>query len=252
VADPTKSATAAVTIQPQVAVTLSPTAAAVILGATQQFSVTVSGTSNTAITWSVTGPGSISQTGLYQAPATLQTPATVTVRATSQADPSKNASATITLPAIVVTVSPASAVLQPGNARQFNAAVTNATNTAVSWSAPDGGSVNATGRYTAPNIGGDYRVIATSNADPTKRFIADVTVETEPDPKLQAEKHPPQAKETPLQAEKTTDGLTGGPPDTSPGAPTRRGRRSAQPAEGRVRRGGQRAFIQKTERQEES
>jgi hypothetical protein len=177
VADAAKNATAAVTVQPPVVVTMSPTTAAVNLGATRQFSATVSGASNTAVTWSVTpGLGTVSATGLYTAPAARSTPASGAVTATSQADPSKNASATVTIPPVSVTGSPSFATLDPGGQRQFSATVTNATNTAVTWSIPDGGSVTPGGSYTAPSGAGTYRVIATSNADSTKSFTANVTV----------------------------------------------------------------------------
>ena len=52
---------------PAVAVTLSPTSASVQAGQTQQFTATLSGSTNTAVTWSASG-GSISSSGLYTAP----------------------------------------------------------------------------------------------------------------------------------------------------------------------------------------
>jgi len=61
----------------------------------QQFTATISGTSNTAVSWSATA-GSVDASGLYTAPSvTSQTSATIT--ATSNADPSKTASAVVTL-----------------------------------------------------------------------------------------------------------------------------------------------------------
>lgn len=66
-----------------------------------QFTANVTGTANTAVTWSITpaGQGSINAgTGLYTAPSTLNpSPQTVTITATSQADPSKSASIIVTL-----------------------------------------------------------------------------------------------------------------------------------------------------------
>ena len=59
-------------------------------GGTQQFTASVSGSSNTAVTWSSTG-GTVSGTGLYTAPAAA---GTYTVKATSVADSTKSASAT--------------------------------------------------------------------------------------------------------------------------------------------------------------
>ncbi len=87
-----------------VAVSISPTTASVQTTKTQQFTATVTGTSNTAVTWrvnAVTGGnstvGTVSTSGLYTAPATVPSPATVTVTAISQANTAKSASATVTV-----------------------------------------------------------------------------------------------------------------------------------------------------------
>jgi hypothetical protein len=61
----------------------------------QQFTATVTGTSNTAVTWSVeegSACGAVSPSGLYSAPSTA---ATCHVVATSQSDSTKNSSATV-------------------------------------------------------------------------------------------------------------------------------------------------------------
>jgi hypothetical protein len=59
VADPTKSASANAAIVAAVAVLLSiaPTSASVPTSGTQLFNASVTGTSNTAVTWTVTGAG---------------------------------------------------------------------------------------------------------------------------------------------------------------------------------------------------
>jgi hypothetical protein len=75
-----------------VAITISPTSASLTTGGTQQFTATVTGSSNTNVTWSVTG-GKISS-GLYTAPSTA---GTYTVTATAVADTTKSASATVTV-----------------------------------------------------------------------------------------------------------------------------------------------------------
>lgn len=82
----------------QVAVSVSPTSASVAPSATQQFSATVTGSTNTAVLWSV-APGGAGGTidgtsGLYTAPASTGTD---TVVATSQADPTKSQSASVTI-----------------------------------------------------------------------------------------------------------------------------------------------------------
>jgi len=80
---------------PGVVVRITPTAATVVSGGTQQFSATVIGSSNTGVTWTASA-GSVSSAGLFTAP-TVATTTTVTVTATSQADPSQAASATVTV-----------------------------------------------------------------------------------------------------------------------------------------------------------
>ena len=118
-----------------VTVAISPVSSTVGYGGTQQFTATVTGSTNAAVTWSVTSASSSSSTqigtinsssGLYTAPAAtsaplepndqivtvtagspaqnvnisvppLNTTTSVTVTATSQADTSKSASVTVTL-----------------------------------------------------------------------------------------------------------------------------------------------------------
>lgn len=87
-----------------ISVTLSPVVASVRVRRTQQFAATVRGTTNTAVTWNVNGimggndtVGTITQAGLYKAPGTVPAPAAVVVSAASGADPSKSASATVTV-----------------------------------------------------------------------------------------------------------------------------------------------------------
>ena len=88
--------TASVQPAPTVAVAVSPSSATLAPGGSQRFTATVTGTSNTAVTWSLSAPvGAISSTGLYVAPTSVSTQQTVTVRATSVADLTKSASATV-------------------------------------------------------------------------------------------------------------------------------------------------------------
>ncbi len=83
---------------PPIAVSLTPPAATLELGQTQQFTATVSNTTNTAVTWALNpNSGTISPAGLYTPPSTISAQQAVTVTATSVADTSKSASATITL-----------------------------------------------------------------------------------------------------------------------------------------------------------
>jgi hypothetical protein len=172
VADSSKFASATVAVASPISVTVAPTSANLLTGGQQQFTATVSGTSNTAVTWTASG-GTVSTAGLYTAPSS---PGTYTVTARSVADSSKFANATVTVASpISVTVSPTSANLTTGGQQQFTATVSGTSNTAVTWTA-SGGTVSTAGLYTAPSSPGTYTVTATSVADSSKLASATVTV----------------------------------------------------------------------------
>jgi Bacterial Ig domain/Abnormal spindle-like microcephaly-assoc'd, ASPM-SPD-2-Hydin/Bacterial Ig-like domain (group 2) len=159
---------------PMVSVTVSPTSANLQSGLTQQFDATVTGSSNTAVTWTASG-GTISVGGLFTA---LASAGTFTVTATSVADTTKSASATVTVtsgtPVVSVAISPTAATLQTNATQQFTATVTGATNSAVTWTAT-GGTISSTGLYTAPASAGAFTVTATSVADTSKSASAAVS-----------------------------------------------------------------------------
>lgn len=95
----------------QVSVAISPSTITLGTMATQPFTATVSGSSNTGVTWQVNGVsggssanGLISTTvlntsneALYLAPSSVPSPASVSVTAISQADSTKSATATVTI-----------------------------------------------------------------------------------------------------------------------------------------------------------
>ena len=166
-----------------ISVAVSPTTATVQAGQQQAFTATVTGSSNTAVTWSVVeaGGGGVSGAGLYTAPAAA---GAFHVRATSVADPTKSAQATVTVTAVAVTVNPATVSLQTGQQQGFTATVTGTSNTAVTWSVVEagGGGVSSAGLYTAPAAPGTFHVRATSVADSSKSAQATVTVTTPPPP----------------------------------------------------------------------
>jgi len=93
---------------------------------------------------------------------------------------SSNAASLTVNPAseIRISITPASVTLNPGGSQQFSAAVTGSSNTAVSWRVLDagGGSISSSGRYTAPQVAGSYRVQASSAADASKTAQATITV----------------------------------------------------------------------------
>jgi len=72
-------------------------------------------------------------------------------------------------------VSPATITLSPGASQQFTATFARSPTTAVLWSA-SGGSIDATGLYTAPAQGGNFTVTATSEAIAGVQGNAAVTV----------------------------------------------------------------------------
>ena len=179
-ADTTKSASAAIGI-PAVTVAMSPNAADTILGATQQFAATVGNATDTTVAWSVASEGTISNAGLYQAPGALVTPSSVTVTAKPNADPSKAATATVTIPAVSITLSPGTVTLANGFVQKFTATVTNATDSSVSWELAGKGALDAVGQYTAPATFADGEtatVKVTSKADTSKSITAGVTLQS--------------------------------------------------------------------------
>ena len=193
-ADGTKSGTATISINTPVTVSVSPSTMQLLTGAQQQFTATVKGSSDTAVTWTLSGSGcagatcgTINSTGLYKAPAAVPSPPTVTVTATSQADPTKSSFAVVTVIApVAVSVSPTPVNVAAGAQQQFTATVTGTANTAVTWTLSGAGcvgvacgTITSTGLYTAPGAipsPATVTVTATSQADATKSASAVVTV----------------------------------------------------------------------------
>jgi len=187
------------TTSSNVTVTISPASASVLLGDGVAFSATVSGNSNTAVTWTVNGVaggniqvGSISANGQYTAPQILPAPSSVTVSATAQADSSATASATVTITSDVVVSISTSATVPAGGSQVFSASVTSAgePSHSVTWSI-DGiaggnsnvGTISSAGAdsaiYTAPAIAPNppgVTVTAISVADVSKSASATVTI----------------------------------------------------------------------------
>lgn len=178
-----------------VSVMVSASSSNVLLGNTQQVTATVTGTSNTAVTWSVSGvpggnstTGTISSAGLYTAPQDLPNPATVKIQATSEADSSASGTTVLTITSdIGVTVAtnpPGMLSVFPGGMVQFLATVTSAghPDTNVNWAVngvPNGnsmvGTIAATGigaaLYSAPTTPpspASVNITAQCVADPSK------------------------------------------------------------------------------------
>ncbi|MBU6500322.1 MAG: hypothetical protein KGJ89_00635 [Patescibacteria group bacterium] len=203
-ADPTKTASATVTMN-NIIISVSPTTAALTLAPlqikdTQSFSAAVDGTINTAVTWSVSpasGCGSVSPLAtsgnpnsvIYTAPSSVAVATTCTVTATSNADPTVSSSATFTINPVIVSIAPTSATVPTNGNQSFSATVGGDDDTSVTWSlspVSGCGSVSplttATSTdyvtYTAPSsVATGCTVTATSNADPTKSSIANITLQ---------------------------------------------------------------------------
>ncbi len=192
-ADNSKTAKASVTVNPAsssqvIGVAISPASASVTTNATRQFSATVSGSSDQSVTWSVDGSnggnatvGSISVAGLYTAPSVA---GTHTITATSVADNTKNAKATVTVNAAsAVVVSPASAAIAVSTTQQFTASISGNSNTTFTWSV-DGvsggnaslGTISASGLYTAPATAGTHSITATSASNQAQSGSGSVAV----------------------------------------------------------------------------
>jgi uncharacterized protein (DUF1800 family) len=84
--------------------TVTPATATIRTGANEAFAATVSGGTNDSVTWSVNSTaggnatlGTIDANGMYTAPASLPTPNTITVTATSAADTTQKGSSAVTL-----------------------------------------------------------------------------------------------------------------------------------------------------------
>lgn len=189
-----------------ISISIAPTAASVVLGQSVQFTAMVDGAVSSAVTWQVNSiaggnstVGSASASGFYTAPAQLPSPATVTVTAVSSLDPTKSASASVTIKAAGVSIN-----VIPGKARvlvfgtaQFTALVNGAPSTAVTWQvngvtggASKTGTISGGGLFTAPNSvpvtstpehtskTTTITVQAVSQADPSASGSALVTVIT--------------------------------------------------------------------------
>lgn len=195
-----------------VTLTISPTTSSVVTNTTEQFSSTVSGSSNTTVTWTLTcatgvaanSCGTIDASGLYTAPATVPTTTTngtttiaptVTITGTAQADTTKIETATLTIiTGISISITPYSATIGTGEHFTFSATVSNpgcntTSNTTclnVTWSLsttltgigtidPDLGTYTAPATVPSPSA---VTVTATSVSDTSVTATAVVNVVT--------------------------------------------------------------------------
>lgn len=167
----------------KVSISVSPSSATLSSAQQQQFTATVSGTSNTAVTWLATA-GSVNAAGLFTAP-TVSAETSVTVTATSKADTSKSASAVVTVnPAGNQTLSITTSNLpegQQGDTYTESFAATGGT-PPYSWSIsagtpPPGLALNANGNFTgSPSATGTFNFTVTVTDSASKTASASFTV----------------------------------------------------------------------------
>lgn len=210
VADSTKSASAAITVTapPAISVSVTPSSSSVQVSESGSFSASLQNdTQNKGVGWSLSGAGcsgttcgaltNITSTSVtYDAPASVPSPAKVTLKATSVVDSTKSASATITVttaPAISVAVTPPTASVQISQSANFSAALQNdSQNKGVSWLLNGSGcsgatcgtltNVTATSvTYNAPATApspANVVLTATSVADTSKSAFASISITT--------------------------------------------------------------------------
>ena len=175
---------------PPISVSVSPTTASVPTGyGTQAFTATVQNdVQSQGVIWSLSGSGcsgntcgtlsSVTTTSVtYNAPASVPSPASVTLKATSAADNTKSASAAITVTqgTVNVTVSPKRGSITTSQTQQFTAIVSNdPQNGGVTWSvdginggAATNGTIAATGLFTPGSQVGLHTITATSVSNTT-------------------------------------------------------------------------------------
>jgi hypothetical protein len=174
------SAAQTVQVTSNTVVDVAPPTVSLAPAAAQTFTATVTNAPDTAVTWSIqegAAGGTITAGGVYTAP---NTAGTYHVVATSQYDPTKSDTATVTVH-MGVTVTPPTATLTLRQTQIFTATVTGTANTAVTWSIQEGaagGTITVGGVYTAPALSGTFHVVATSVADTSQTAVSTVTVQS--------------------------------------------------------------------------
>ena len=209
-ADPSKKAQATIAVQPGVSLSVSPATATLAANHRVALAAQINGTSNTTVNWNVNGiPGGNAILGQiclagsnpcqvvasttasavdYLAPGSIPSPNPVSATAVSAADPTKSASAQITvINHVLVSVQPATIALSPLAVQAFQASVLGTTNQNVFWQVQGSacstagacGTVNASGIFTAPASSPSpnaIQVVAISADDTTQSGAANVTI----------------------------------------------------------------------------
>jgi hypothetical protein len=209
-ADPSKKAQATLAIQPGIGVNVSPSTATLAANHRVTLTAQVNGTTSTGVTWSVNGIaggnttfGQICVAGSnpcqtvtsttaplvdFLAPGAIPSPNPVSATAVSAADPTKSASAQITvMNHVLVSVQPATVTLAPLAVQSFAASVLGTSNQNVVWQVQGAacstagfcGTINPSGTYTAPGAAPSpdaIQVVAISSDDTSQSGVANVTI----------------------------------------------------------------------------
>jgi Glycosyl hydrolases family 39 len=167
----------AIAAEPGLRVTVGPPAPCALPSQSQQFTATVTGTTNTAVTWYVnnvlngnSSVGTITNGGLYTAPATV---GSYSIKAISQASPGVYGLVAINVNSSPsFTIYPFASSIPVQGQQTFQPQICSAPDAgAVTWSVdniPGGnstvGTVSSTGVYTAPAVAGKHTVRVTEIA----------------------------------------------------------------------------------------
>ncbi len=163
------------TLGPLATITVTPNPASIVVNGTQQFTAVGKDASGNVLaitpTWAVVnGGGSITASGLFTA-GTVSGPYANTVQATSGATTGSATVNVIPGPLATIVVSPNPATVTTNNTQQFTAIGSDAQGNVVAiapvWSVVNGGgSINASGFFTAGNVAGTFNntVQATSGS----------------------------------------------------------------------------------------
>jgi len=212
-ADPSRSASAGIAITSDIFISVSPNISSVELGAVQTFHATITsgGRPDQTIRWSLAGAacpnscGSVDVNGNYLAPSILPSNPSVTLTATSAADPSKQASAPLAVTSHFTLQITAPSSLQPGATSVIVASLTpvpgSKPSTALSWTlsgpgctgnacgvfsvittqSAGAGSITNSANYTAPAAPpqpNTVTITVTPQADPAKQASATVAIQS--------------------------------------------------------------------------
>jgi hypothetical protein len=160
-----------------VSVSVNPPSTTLTVNQTQTFSASVTGSSNTAVSWTLSPPVGSIVGGVYTAPSSITSQQTVSVTATSQAAPTQSATSTITLTPATISVAPTQVTLTASQTAPFAATLTGL-GSGVTWQInPQVGSITSSGLYTAPgSISAGQSVTVTAVSTSNSTLVATATI----------------------------------------------------------------------------